>query len=284
MITNSDSLKAKLKNIARETNISHESLRKMVMFERLLMRISKSKYNKNFILKGGFLIAAIFDINLRSTVDIDTTIKGMKLNKESLKNMIEDIINISIEDNCSFEIANIEEIRLEDEYSGYNVMLKVKMDKIWDYISIDVTTGDTITYKEINFVYTTILEKEKIEVLSYNNETIIAEKFEAIISRGIINTRMKDYYDLYMFVNFKFSEIDIKTLIDAINNTAEKRKTLDSINNSSNIIKLIEESKRIEELWNEYQTKFEYAKNIKFEDVVNAIKVISQIVTPVSVQ
>ena len=283
MITNSDSLKAKLKNIARETNISHESLRKMVMFERLLMRISKSKYNKNFILKGGFLIAAIFDINLRSTVDIDTTIKGMKLNKESLKNMIEDIINISIEDNCSFEIANIEEIRLEDEYSGYNVMLKVKMDKIWDYISIDVTTGDTITYKEINFVYTTILEKEKIEVLSYNNETIIAEKFEAIISRGIINTRMKDYYDLYMFVNFKFSEINIKTLIDAINNTAEKRKTLDSINNSSNIIKLIEESKRLEELWNEYQTKFEYAKNIKFEDVVNAIKVIIQIVTPVNV-
>lgn len=283
MITNSDSLKAKLKNIARETNISHESLRKMVMFERLLMRISKSKYNKNFILKGGFLIAAIFDINLRSTVDIDTTIKGMKLNKESLKNMIEDIINISIEDNCSFEIANIEEIRLEDEYSGYNVMLKVKMDKIWDYISIDVTTGDTITYKEINFVYTTILEKEKIEVLSYNNETIIAEKFEAIISRGIINTRMKDYYDLYMFVNFKFSEINIKTLIDAINNTAKRRKTLDSINNSSNIIKLIEESEHIEELWNEYQTKFEYAKNIEFEDVVNAIKVIIQIVTPVNV-
>lgn len=283
MITNSDSLKAKLKNIARETNISHESLRKMVMFERLLMRISKSKYNKNFILKGGFLIAAIFDINLRSTVDIDTTIKGMKLNKESLKNMIEDIINISIEDNCSFEIANIEEIRLEDEYNGYNVMLKVKMDKIWDYISIDVTTGDTITYKEINFVYTTILEKEKIEVLSYNNETIIAEKFEAIISRGIINTRMKDYYDLYMFVNFKFSEINIKTLIDAINNTAKRRKTLDSINNSSNIIKLIEESEHIEELWNEYQTKFEYAKNIEFEDVVNAIKVIIQIVTPVNV-
>lgn len=282
MITSSDSLKAKLKNIARETNISHESLRKMVMFERLLMRISKSKYNKNFILKGGFLIAAIFDINLRSTVDIDTTIKGMQLNKESLKDMIEDIINISIEDNCSFEIVNIEEIRIEDEHGGYNVMLKVKMDKIWDYISVDVTTGDTITYKEINFVYTTILEKEKIEVLSYNNETIIAEKFEAIISRGIINTRMKDYYDLYMFVNFKFSEIDIKTLIDAINNTAEKRKTLDSINNSSNIIKLIEESKRIEELWNEYQTKFEYAKNIKFEDVVNAIKVISQIVTPIS--
>ncbi|MDD2504930.1 MAG: nucleotidyl transferase AbiEii/AbiGii toxin family protein, partial [Bacilli bacterium] len=235
------------------------------------------------ILKGGFLIAAIFDVNLRSTVDIDATIKGMQLNKESLKDMIEDIINISIEDNCSFEIVNIEEIRIEDEHGGYNVILKVKMDKIWDYISIDVTTGDTITYKEINFVYTTILEKEKIEVLSYNNETIIAEKFEAIISRGIINTRMKDYYDLYMFVNFKFSEIDIKTLIDAINNTAEKRKTLDSINNSSNIIKLIEESKRIEELWNEYQTKFEYAKNIKFEDVVNAIKVISQIVTPVSV-
>ncbi|MDD2391626.1 MAG: nucleotidyl transferase AbiEii/AbiGii toxin family protein [Bacilli bacterium] len=222
MITSSDSLKAKLKNIARETNISREALRKMVMFERLLMRISKSKYNKNFILKGGFLIAAIFDINLRSTVDIDTTIKGMQLNKESLKDMIEDIINISIEDNCSFEIANIEEIRLEDEYSGYNVMLKVKMDKIWDYISIDVATGDTITYKEINFVYTTILEKEKIEVLSYNNETIIAEKFEAIISRGIINTRMKDYYDLYMFVNFKFSEIDFMSKLNTIKQEIEQ--------------------------------------------------------------
>ena len=283
MITSSDSLKAKLKNIVRETNISHEALRKMVMFERLLMRVSLSKYNKNFILKGGFLIAAIFDINLRSTVDIDTTIKGLKLNKELLKKMMEDIINIPIHDNCSFKIANIEEIRLEDDYSGYNVMLKVKMDKIWDYISIDITTGDIITYKEINFVYTTILENEKIKILSYNNETIIAEKFETIISRGIINTRMKDYYDLYMFVNFKFSEMDIKTLIDAINNTAKRRKTLDSINNSSNIIKLIEESKHIEKLWNDYQTKFEYAKDIEFEDIINVIKVIIQIVTPVSV-
>ncbi len=283
MITSADSLKAKLKNKAKEINIPSDTLLKMFMFEKLLIRVSNSKYKNNFILKGGFLISSIFGINLRSTVDIDTTIKGLPLNKESLAIIIKDIINVKIDDNCTLEISDIKDIRVEDIYNGYAVILKVSMDKLWTFIRLDVTTGDEITYREVEFDYKTILEQDKISVITYNNETILAEKFESIISHGVLNTRMKDYYDLYMFVQLKLAEINIKTLIDAINNTAKRRNSTNFISDSDNIIKLIEDSENIHTLWEQYQAKFEYAKDIDFDKVMSAIKIINEIVVPIEV-
>lgn len=283
MITSSDSIKAKLKNKSKKANIPSDTLLKMFMFERFLVRVSKSKYKDNFILKGGFLISSIFGINLRSTMDIDTTIKGLPLNKESLQIIIKDIINVKLDDNCTFEISDIKDIRADDVYNGYEVILKVVMDKLWAFIGIDVTTGDEITYKEVEFDYKTILEQDKISVMTYNNETIIAEKFETILSRGVLNTRMKDYYDLYMFVQLKLTEINIKTLIDAVNNTANRRNTTNSISNSNNTIELIKNSENIRTLWYQYQSKFEYAKDIDFDDVMSAIKTINELVVPIQV-
>jgi len=283
MITSSDSIKSKLKNKSKETNIPADILLKMVMFERLVLRISMSEYKENFILKGGFLISSIFGVNLRSTMDIDATIKGIKVSKEKLNKTINEIINIKLEDNCTFEILCINDIRTEDIYNGYEVMLKATIDKIWSYITVDITTGDVITYKEVEYDYETILEQQKISLMTYNSETILAEKYEAIVSRGILNTRMKDYYDLYMFVNLKFSEIDIKTLIDAINNTARKRNTMNYIEDSVKIIEQIEASDSIRVLWEQYQSKFEYAIDINIEDVISTIKIIAVIIVPVVV-
>jgi predicted nucleotidyltransferase component of viral defense system len=178
------------------------------MFESLLKRISLSNYKEKFIIKGGLLLSSIFGVNLRSTMDLDTTIKGIPLTKENLEKVINEIISIDVNDNIRLDLINIKDIRLEDEYSGFNINLNAEFDGLRTNLMIDVTTGDVITYKEVEFDYKTIFDNENISIMSYNFETIIAEKFETIISRNIDNTRMKDYYDLYMFVNLKWDNIN----------------------------------------------------------------------------
>ena len=283
MIKNKDSLKAKASNLAIQTNIPNKYIIQNFMFEALLKRISNSNYKDKFIIKGGLLLSSIFGVNLRSTMDLDTTIKGLPLNKSTITKVITEIINIDLKDNITFEIENIKDIREEDLYSGYNVNLKADFDGLKINLMIDITTGDVITYKEVEFNYTTLFDNDTINIMTYNYETIIAEKFESIISRNIDNTRMKDYYDLYMFVNLKWNDINKETLRKAIINTSKARETLDYIENANKYIELISDDSRLKLLWNSYQKIYEYAKDIEFVDTINAIKVISEIVVPVSI-
>ena len=281
MIKNKDSLKAKIYNLAKQTNIPNKYLIQNFMFEALLKRISKSKYKDKFIIKGGLLLSSIFGVNLRSTMDLDTTIKGLPLNRETITKVINEIISIDVEDNIKLEIENVKDIREEELYSGFEVNLKAEFDGLKTNLMIDITTGDVITYKEVEFKYSTIFDNETINIMTYNYETIIAEKFESIISRNIDNTRMKDYYDLYMFVNLKWNDINKDTLRNAIFNTSKARETLDYIDNASKYIELINDDSRLKSLWNSYQNNYEYAKGIEFVDTINAIKVISEIIVSV---
>ena len=281
MIKNKDSLKAKIYNLAKQTNIPNKYLIQNFMFEALLKRISKSKYKDKFIIKGGLLLSSIFGVNLRSTMDLDTTIKGLPLNRETITKVINEIISIDVEDNIKLEIENVKDIREEELYSGFEVNLKAEFDGLKTNLMIDITTGDVITYKEVEFKYSTIFDNETINIMTYNYETIIAEKFESIISRNIDNTRMKDYYDLYMFVNLKWNDINKDTLKNAIFNTSKARETLDYIDNASKYIELINDDSRLKSLWNSYQNNYEYAKEIEFVDTINAIKVISEIIVSV---
>lgn len=281
MIKNRDSLKAKASNLSKKTNIPNKYLIQNFMFEALLKRISKSKYKDKFIIKGGLLLSSIFGVNLRSTMDLDTTIKGLPLDRETITKVINEIINIDVEDNVKLEIENIKDIREEELYSGFEVNLKAEFDGLKTNLMIDITTGDIITYKEVEFKYSTLFDNEIINIMTYNYETIIAEKFESIISRNIDNTRMKDYYDLYMFVNLKWNDINKETLRKAIINTSKARETLDYIDNTNKYIELISDDSRLKLLWNSYQNNYEYAKDIEFVDTINAIKVISEIVVPV---
>ena len=283
MIKNRDSLKAKASNLSKKTNLPNKYLIQNFMFEALLKRISKSKYKDKFIIKGGLLLSSIFGVNLRSTMDLDTTIKGLPLDRETITKVINEIINIDVEDNIKLEIENIKNIREEELYSGFKVNLKAEFDGLKTNLMIDITTGDVITYKEVEFKYNTIFDDETINIMTYNYETIIAEKFESIISRNIDNTRMKDYYDLYMFVNLKWNDINKDTLRKAIINTSKARETLDYIDNASKYIELISDDERLKALWNSYQNNYEYAKDIEFVDTINAIKVISEIVVPVAI-
>ncbi len=283
MIKNRDSLKAKVSNLSKKTNIPNKYLIQHFMFEALLKRISMSIYKDKFIIKGGLLLSSIFGVNLRSTMDLDTTIKGLPLDRETITKVINEIISIDIEDNIKLEIENIKDIREEELYSGFEVNLKTEFDGLKTNLMIDITTGDVITYKEVEFKYSTIFENETINIMTYNYETIIAEKFESIISRNIDNTRMKDYYDLYMFVNLKWNDINKDTLRKAIINTSKARETLDYIDNASKYIELISNDSRLKSLWNSYQNNYEYAKDIEFIDTINAIKGISEIIVPVGV-
>lgn len=283
MIKNRDSLKARASNLSKKTNIPNKYLIQNFMFEALLKRISKSKYKDKFIIKGGFLLSSIFGVNLRSTMDLDTTIKGLPLDRETITNVINEIIRIDVEDNVRFDIENIKDIREEELYSGFEVNLKAEFDGLKTNLTIDITTGDVITYEEIEFKYSTLFDNEIINIMTYNYETIIAEKFESIISRNIDNTRMKDYYDLYMFVHLKWDDINKDTLRKAIFNTSKARETIDYINNANKYIELISDDSRLKALWNSYQNNYEYVKDIKFVDVINAIKIINAMIVPISV-
>ena len=283
MIKNKDSLKVKVSNLALSTNIPNKYLIQSFMFEALLKRISVSKYKDKFIIKGGLLLSSIFGVNLRSTMDLDTTIKGLPLDITTITKVINEIISIDLKDNIKLEIENIKDIREEELYSGFNINLKAEFDGLRTNLMIDITTGDVITYKEVQFEYKTLFDNEIVNIMTYNYETIIAEKFEAIISRNIDNTRMKDYYDLYMFVNLKWNDIDKTILRKAIFNTSEKRETLNYIENADKYIELINEDSKLKSLWKNYQNNYAYAKDISFENTIAAIKVINGVIVPAKV-
>lgn len=274
---NKDSLKAKARNIAQKYNLDSKYIIQNVMFEALIRRISISKYKENIIIKGGFLLSSIFGFNQRSTMDMDATLKGMNLTKENVSSIIENIISIDVNDGIRYEIFSIKEMRLEKKYPGFKVHLLAYLDDLRTHLLIDITTGDAITLKEIDYEYNTIFGDETISILSYNIETVIAEKFEAIISRSVVNSRMKDYYDLYMFTTLKWNNINKGILVKAINNTCDCRGTTDFLNDSNYFINLISKNENLKSLWRDYQNKNDYAKNITFEDTIKAINKINDL-------
>lgn len=274
---NKDSLKAKARNMAQKYNLDSKYIIQNVMFEALIKRISISKYKENIIIKGGFLLSSIFGFNQRSTMDMDATLKGMNLTKENVSSIIENIISIDVNDGIRYEIFSIKEMRLEKKYPGFKVHLLAYLDDLRTHLLIDITTGDVITLKEIDYEYNTIFGDDTISILSYNIETVIAEKFEAIISRSVVNSRMKDYYDLYMFTTLKWNNINKGILVKAINNTCDCRGTTNFLNDSNYFINLISKNENLKSLWRDYQNKNDYAKNITFEDTIKAVNKINDL-------
>ena len=278
MKRNAMSLKAIINNIAKENKVSAQSVLQTYMLERLLERISISKYKDNFILKGGMLISAMLGIDSRTTMDIDTTIKGFKLTEENIINIINEICNIKIDDGVTFEVQKIELIREDDDYGGYRITFKANyMESMPVIMKIDVTTGDKITYKEIKYCFDLMLEDRKIQIWSYNLETVIAEKFESIIKRGILGTRIRDYYDVYMLLNTQTKNINFNTLKDAIYSTAEHRNTINIIKDLSKIIEQLDNSDIMKKQWERYKKDNFYAKEIKYEDLIESLKQVGKI-------
>ena len=274
MIKNKDSLKAKAKNLAKKYNIDSSYILQTYMFEALLKRISVSKYSDNLIIKGGFLLSSLFGVDYRTTLDLDTTLKGVPLEKENIMN---EIINIDVGDNIKMSIFSIKDIRVEEIYPGFSVHINADFEGLKKHLLIDITTGDVITYREIKFSYKTIFDESVINIMAYNMETIIAEKFEAVLSKNIENTRMKDYYDLYVFSTLKWNVVDKVLLKKVIYNTCNKRNSINYLNNSAEYISLVANDSKIKGLWERYQNNYSYAKNITFEDTIDAINKINDL-------
>ncbi len=272
------SFKARINNISKEKKVAPQSVLQVYMLERLLERISVSKYKDNFILKGGMLISAILGISSRSTMDMDTTVKGFELTEENAKNILTEVCNINLNDDITFKMNKIELIREDDDYNGYRATFEAKYKETMPVIfKIDITTGDAITYKEIEYDYKLMLEDKKIPVWSYNLETILAEKFEAVIKRGITGTRIRDFYDIYMLINTKEDEINKRLLKTAINLTSEHRESLDLIHNWENVLEILSSDEDMKKRWKVYQKTYFYAKDIKYEDLMKSIDKVGKI-------
>jgi predicted nucleotidyltransferase component of viral defense system len=249
----------------------------MYFFEHVLMRLEKSEYRDNIILKGGVLLSSIIGSDMRTTKDLDATLKSIPLNEESIRNIFEEILSIDIGDGIIFEIENIKDIRLETEYGGYRINVYAKFDKLKTNFFIEITTGDIITPSEIEYKYNSIFEDKTINIMAYNIETIIAEKFESIISKNITTTRAKDYYDIYVLVNNHIDEIEKSKLIKAIKRTFEHRNTNYDIEYLNEIFEIIRDNIILKELFENYSKKLIYAKNVKFEETIQAINEIINI-------
>ena len=274
---NSDKLNNIIKKKSKGNNNLAHHLHQMFFFEHVLMRIEKSKYKDNIILKGGVLLSSIIGEDLRTTKDIDATLKSLPLNIESVKNIFEEILCIDIDDNVNFEIVNIKDIRLEDDYGGFRINVKGTYDKIRTNFFIEITTGDIITPREIKYKYNSIFEDKKINIMAYTIETIIAEKFESIISKNITTKRAKDFYDLYMLKNKQKKDINNKNLVKAITNTFNKRNTKFNIVNFKEIVEILENSNALKRVFTDYQSKLEYTKGVTFEDTINSLREIINI-------
>ncbi|WP_297421608.1 nucleotidyl transferase AbiEii/AbiGii toxin family protein [Clostridium sp.] len=270
---NAMQFKAYIKKMAIEKNISAQLVLQNYMLERLLERISKSKYSSNIILKGGFLIGAIVGIDSRTTMDLDTTIKALNVSKENIKEIFEEIIEVDLDDEIKFNIKNVDDIREKDEYPGIRVSLEALYPPLAVPLKVDVTNGDKITPKEIEYKFKLIFDENKeITILAYNLETVLAEKLETIISRSILNTRPRDYYDVYILWKLQKENIHIGTLKLALQETAKKRETINSIESYSEILEEIEENQNMIKQWNVYKNKFNYASEIEFIDTCSAVR------------
>ena len=275
MITrNPMQLKAFIKKKAAEKNISAQLVMQNYMLERLLERISLSTYKNNFILKGGFLISVIVGLDTRTTMDLDTTIKGFTLTHESIRKVFNEICAVEIEDDVSFTLEDIYDIRETDDYPGIRVSLKANYPPISVPLTVDVTTGDIITPKEIEYTFKLLFDDRTLSILAYNLETVLAEKIETVLSRSIANTRPRDFYDIHTIFALRGNECDKNILKRALEQTSAKRGSSQVMQNYVEIIKEIRDNLQMQNLWKKYQKNFDYAKDITFEDTCNSVKYI----------
>lgn len=267
------SLKGKIKNYAKSNNIAAQVVLQNYMFERFLERLSLSDYREKFVVKGGMLIAAIVGLDTRSTMDLDTTLRNLPLTEEQISTAIGSVCDIHLDDDVVFKMQAIGPIRKDDVYGGYCVRIDAVYDTIVTPLSIDVSTGDVITPSPVKYDFGGIFDDGlKITLWGYNIETVIAEKVETILSRGVFTTRPRDYYDVYVLVTTQ--EYDKKLFAEALAATAKHRGSTEKIKDIPSILERISESHELKNLWSKYQKKFAYASDISYEMIMDVLKII----------
>lgn len=269
MIKSATALKANVKNIANNNSKMAQAYIRLFFMERFLERVSKSRYKEQFILKGGMLVSSMIGMSLRTTMDIDTSIEALPLSMDKMQEIIDEIINISIEDNVTFEIASIETIMDEFDYPGIRIHMLGHLDKINQPIKIDISTDDVITPKAVEYSYPLMFEKREIALFTYNAETLLAEKMQIILSRGITNTRMRDFYDLYELIQIIDFSWDVYK--NAFDKTCEKRKTIYEKEEAMRIMKEVASDSDMENRWGQFRKKNDFVGDIMYKQLMDAL-------------
>lgn len=280
MITSSRQLKDLIRNLSKEKSADAQILMRNYMMERFLERISLSAYKDHFILKGGMLVAAMVGLDARSTMDLDATIKGENVSVEDAAAMMTSILSVPLDDGVTFHIKKISEIMEEAEYPGIRVSMETIFDNVRTPLKIDISTGDVITPGEIRYRFKLMLEERSIEVWAYNLETVLAEKLETVISRNTANTRMRDFYDIYILKQLYGETLSGPMLRDALTATAKKRGTLQQILENRAFLDEIEKNSVMEKLWQSYQKNYSYAADLPWHTVMDSVRNLYQIVYP----
>ena len=270
-MSNAMSLKARIRNIAKQKSIPAQVILQNYMFERLLVRLSASSYREKFVLKGGMLVAAIVGLDNRATMDMDTTLKNLPLTPEAIRSALNDICAISFDDGVTFEVGTISPIHEDDIYGGYRVMLNARFATLLTPLSIDISTGDAITPHAVRYSFAEIFDDNRsYEVWAYNVETVLAEKVETILRRGVFNTRPRDFYDAYILSTTQ--EFDRAVFADALRATADHRGTAKQIADVPLILRNIEGSSELRTMWDKYRKQFAYAANIEYSMIMDVLR------------
>ena len=272
-----EQIKGAIRNISKKTGVNPNSMLQMCLFEGILEKLSKSKYSENFILKGGLLISSLIGVDMRSTMDMDTTLRGIPLNEVSITKILNEILAIEIDADIEYKLIKLSPIRQEDVYEDFCASISCIFGKINATLNIDITTGDVITPREMNYSYSKILEEGTIPIMTYTIETILAEKFETISSRNITTTRARDFYDLYMIYSIYKDKIDKGILRKAIERTSKYRGSFETALQYKEIVELFRESETPKKLWKKYTQNNPYAKDVDFLDTISVYEEIGTV-------
>ena len=267
-----EQIKGRIKSVAKQNNADARTLMRIYMKERFLERLAQSEYRDNFIIKGGILVTAMIGVAHRSTMDIDTSMKNLNLSAEDALRVVNQVKDIDLDDGVSFEVKDVSNIMDEMEYPGIRVTMNANVGRLITPLKIDISTGDVITPRAIEFNYDLLLEDRSIKLWSYNLETILAEKLQTVLARGILNTRMRDFYDIRMLLDTYEDKVNKAVLKDAFAATCKKRGTDHLQEQAEEIIKIIEADEQLQVLWRAYQKKYSYAAEIDYASVISGVR------------
>ena len=267
-----EQIKGRIKSVAKQNNADARTLMRIYMKERFLERLAQSEYRDNFIIKGGILVTAMIGVAHRSTMDIDTSMKNLNLSAEDALRVVNQVKDIDLDDGVSFEVKDVSNIMDEMEYPGIRVTMNANVGRLITPLKIDISTGDVITPRAIEFNYDLLLEDRSISLWSYNLETILAEKLQTVLARGILNTRMRDFYDIRMLLDTYEDKVNKAVLKDAFAATCKKRGTDHLQEQAKEIIKIIEADEQLQVLWRAYQKKYSYAAEIDYASVISGVR------------
>lgn len=272
MMKTPEQLKGAIRNLAKKKGIHAQEVLQIFMFERIIERLSVSPYKDRFILKGGLLISAILGVAERTTMDMDTTVKGLPMDEQSIRKAIREILDQPVDDGIGFQLLDLTPIREDDEYENFRASIQATYGKMKIPMKIDITTGDEITPKEIQFSYPFLFDDRRVMVKAYTQETILAEKYETIIRRNVGNTRARDFYDLHLLYRLYRENADWNLLKQAVLATAKKRDSLSVLQDTKRILLALEESTVLRDLWKRYQAQNLYAREITYPAIMETVK------------